>query len=287
EAASGYLLQAEERFFFPWGGIVVFLSGKARSTTRHFIDTHFYRNKYEYRSRWNSFTQRLSKADDLEELCSIILAETRETMWVQMASLWIKNEEEETFACLAFEGNDPLALTEVGSESTYVQVLGEEGSPILAKSLLERGEVEKEHKSILNDLSAHICAPLMFRDKMIGFIILGPNLFGESFGNEDNEMLTTLCSQAAMAIYRYQLAEKLVVAQGLESMNRLSSFIIHDLKNSVSMLSMVVQNSAANFHKPEFQKDATLTIASSVGKMKQIVERLSFPKIEDLELQCS
>ena len=70
----------------------------------------------------------------------------------------------------------------------------------------------------------------------------------------------------------------------METFNRLSSFVMHDLKNATTMLSMVVQNAKKNLCDPEFQKDALETISSAVFKMKNMISNLSaFP--DELELQ--
>ena len=56
------------------------------------------------------------------------------------------------------------------------------------------------------------------------------------------DLLTTLGEQAASATATVQLSERLAQSRAFEGFNRLSSFIIHDLKNSVSALSMLTQN---------------------------------------------
>ena len=75
-------------------------------------------------------------------------------------------------------------------------------------------------------------------------------------------------------------------ANELEAFHRLSSFIMHDLENTTSMLSMVAQNAEKHFHNPEFQKDALRTISEAVARMKKMIGSLSdLPDRLELQLR--
>jgi signal transduction histidine kinase len=49
---------------------------------------------------------------------------------------------------------------------------------------------------------------------------------------------------------------------------------MHDLKNSISMLSMLLQNYESNMGNPEFQKSAMTTINGAVKRMQRIMDKL-------------
>ena len=57
----------------------------------------------------------------------------------------------------------------------------------------------------------------------------------------------------------------------MEAMGRLSSFIIHDLKNMTSMLSLVAQNAEEHMDNPDFQKDAINTISNTSQRINTII----------------
>jgi len=61
----------------------------------------------------------------------------------------------------------------------------------------------------------------------------------------------------------------------MQAFHRLSSFVMHDLKNMTSMLSIVAQNAEKHLHNPEFQKDALQTISEAVARMKKMIHSLS------------
>jgi len=71
------------------------------------------------------------------------------------------------------------------------------------------------------------------------------------------------------------MTDELLVSREMESFYRFSSFVLHDLKNSVAMLSMLLQNAEKNISNPDFQKEALLTIGKAVNRQKKIISRLT------------
>ena len=61
----------------------------------------------------------------------------------------------------------------------------------------------------------------------------------------------------------------------MEMFHRLSSFVLHHLKNLVSSLSLIVQNAAEHISNPQFQQDALEAVGRSVGKMEALIAKLS------------
>ena len=74
-----------------------------------------------------------------------------------------------------------------------------------------------------------------------------------------------------------QLSEKVGQAREFEAFHRLTSFIIHDIKNSVSSLSLLSRNALKNFDDPEFQRDAIRTVSQVVTRMKNLLGKLATP----------
>src|SRR3569623_939674 len=60
----------------------------------------------------------------------------------------------------------------------------------------------------------------------------------------------------------------------LVAFNRLSAFLIHDLKNVVAQLSLVVSNAAKHKHNPAFVDDAFMTVEHAAGKMHRMLVQL-------------
>jgi putative PEP-CTERM system histidine kinase len=116
--------------------------------------------------------------------------------------------------------------------------------------------------------------PLPWRHELIGFMALGTERTGRPYGLEDFEFLATVAEQAAGTIVTAQLAETLTQSREFEAFHRVTSFVIHDLKNSISSLSLLSQNALKNFDDAEFQRDAIKTVSRNVERMTALLERL-------------
>jgi putative PEP-CTERM system histidine kinase len=66
----------------------------------------------------------------------------------------------------------------------------------------------------------------------------------------------------------------LAEAKQFEGFNRLSAFVIHDLKNLIAQLSLVVRNAQKHHDNPEFMRDAIKTVDHAVGKMNTLMSQL-------------
>jgi putative PEP-CTERM system histidine kinase len=92
---------------------------------------------------------------------------------------------------------------------------------------------------------------------------------------EINDLLKTAARQAAAHLAQAQAAEALTVARQFESFNRAAAFVVHDIKNLVAQLSLLLANAEKHKHKPAFQEDMLATIESSVARMNRMLIKLS------------
>jgi putative PEP-CTERM system histidine kinase len=54
----------------------------------------------------------------------------------------------------------------------------------------------------------------------------------------------------------------------------MSAFVVHDLKNIVTQLSLMVKNAKRLSHNPEFQADMLMTVENSLERMRQLMLQL-------------
>jgi putative PEP-CTERM system histidine kinase len=82
-------------------------------------------------------------------------------------------------------------------------------------------------------------------------------------------------SQAASYLAQQEADSALMLARQFDSFNRLSTFVVHDLKNLVAQLSLMTANAEKHADNPEFQRDMMETVDLSVQKMKLMLQKLS------------
>jgi hypothetical protein len=120
-----------------------------------------------------------------------------------------------------------------------------------------------------------LTVPLYSGDEVAGFIALARPLHEkEVYTYEDYDLMKTLARQAYSLILNLRLSDELSQAREMEMMGRISSFVIHDLKNLMSSLSLLVQNAADHINNPDFQQDMLQSLGSTIGRMQEMIARL-------------
>ncbi|MGB5261118.1 MAG: XrtA/PEP-CTERM system histidine kinase PrsK, partial [Gammaproteobacteria bacterium] len=121
---------------------------------------------------------------------------------------------------------------------------------------------------------AWLVVPLIVHDQMHGFIVLARSPAQHHFNWEDSDLLKTAGRQAAVHLAQLEASRALAEAKQFEACSRLSSYVMHDLKNLIAQLSLVVSNAARHKGNPHFMEDAITTVDNSVQKMNKLLEHL-------------
>jgi putative PEP-CTERM system histidine kinase len=121
---------------------------------------------------------------------------------------------------------------------------------------------------------AWLLIPLFHRDDLYGLILLTRPQVDITWNWEVIDLLRTAGQQIAGMLALEDAARELTVAKQFEGFNRLSAFLMHDLKNMIAQLSLVVKNAERHHDNPAFMRDATQTIEHCVNKMNRLMMQL-------------
>jgi putative PEP-CTERM system histidine kinase len=127
---------------------------------------------------------------------------------------------------------------------------------------------------------AWLIVPLVLRDRLLGFVVLAHSRGRMRINWEVRDLLKSAGRQAASFLAQIEAAKALVIARQFESFNRMSAFVVHDLKNLIAQLSLLIANAERHGHKREFQEDMLQTVSNSVEKMKRLLFQLRGYSIE-------
>jgi hypothetical protein len=199
-----------------------------------------------------------------------------EIFWINTMRLWLVDEREENIR-LVYPGNGP-GDDLIRGNPLPVRFLSDGARPVALEDLEgSPGFPEDEEKQIalLKEKGISLLVPLMLETKLVGVLGLSNSRYGFAFDTEDLALINTIARQAASSFLSAQAAARIVRAKELETFHLFSSFVIHDLKNFVSMLSLVARNMEKNFSNPAFQKDAVASVSQTVEKMTRMMVQLS------------
>ena len=119
-----------------------------------------------------------------------------------------------------------------------------------------------------------LIVPLMLHDDLLGFALLTRPLTATKVDWEVRDALKAAARQVASYLALRRAVEALVTARQFESFNRMSAFVVHDLKNLVAQLSLLTQNAAKHRHNPEFQDDMLDTVQNVLARMQGLLMQL-------------
>lgn len=255
--------------------MVVFFSGRVRASLRVLINKHFFHYKYDYRDEWLRFIKTLSSGqpdDRLRERAIHSIAEIIDSpggvLWMRNMNRFepVANWQMKISAQDVVEADHPL-IDFLMARKWLIDIDEYERDPELYKGLVLPDWLEKMPR-------AWLVVPLIVHDQLLGFIVLARSPVQTYFNWEDSDLVKTAGRQAAVHLAQLEASKALAEARQFEACNRLSSYVMHDLKNLVAQLSLVVTNAAKHKGNPRFMEDAIATVDNSVQKMNRLLEHL-------------
>ena len=283
--SAGYYL----RFFGgSWGAVMqvaflfvalvvlvgVLFSGSFRARLKVFISKHFYSYNYDYREEWLRFTRTLSEPGPGlgERVIEAVAALVESPGGV----LWQRRESGRFEPAAHWQA--PAASSAEPADSAFCQFL--ESSQWVIDVQEFAHTPDKYDALVLPEwLAAYprawLVVPLILHGRLFGFVLLQTSRSPMELNWEVIDLLEIAGSQAASQLAQQDAANALTVARQFESFNRMSTFVVHDLKNLVAQLSLMNANAARHKDNPEFQADMLETIDLSVQKMKLLLQKLS------------
>jgi putative PEP-CTERM system histidine kinase len=115
---------------------------------------------------------------------------------------------------------------------------------------------------------------LVHRERLLGILVLASPRASRELAAEDFDLLATVGRQAASYLSEEEAGKALTDARQLEAFNRRFAFVIHDMKNLASQLSLILKNAEKHGENPEFQRDVIATVRHSVSRMNTLLEQL-------------
>lgn len=254
--------------------IILLFSGTTRSWLKVFISKHFYNYNYDYREEWLRFTRTLSEGElELRARAIKALAQLVES---PAGGLWFKQENGryQLIACW----NIFLENKIVKDDDKLCLFLKEKAWVI---DLREYCLDPKKYSALilpdwLSDIpKSRLIVPLILHRELLGFVVLIEPRSTINLNWEVRDLLRVAGTQVASYLAQYEATNALSIARQFESFNRMSTFIVHDIKNLIFQLSLLLSNAEKHKDNPEFQKDMIETVNFSVNKMKRLLEKLS------------
>ena len=256
--------------------VALVVSGSLRSWLKVFVGKHFYSYRYDYREEWLRFTAMLSSKRSPEETGGMIVRGLAKMVECPAGSLWASTGPDQPYTQVAV-WNMPR-VTEVEPVGSPFSVFMRDKGWVI--DLEEFRSAPRRYATLtlptwlLGSPNPWLVVPLLVGEDMLGFVLLARPRTSMDLNWEVLDLLKTAGRQAAGYLGQMQATEALLEARKFEAFNRMSAFVVHDLKNIVTQLSLMLKNAERLHDNREFQQDMLLTVESSLEKMKRLMLQL-------------
>jgi putative PEP-CTERM system histidine kinase len=254
--------------------LLIMFSGSSRAFLRVTIAKHLYKYKYDYREEWLRFTRRLGETESGAPIALRITEAVADIVDSTGGALWLRDGERYALASTLYTAASSLGAQEV---EPLARILSEKGWIIDLDEWQQnpdRYDGLQLPQALRSIQHGWIIVPLAHRGQLLAFVLLLRPRTHRSLDWEDFDFLKLIGLHAGSFLAEHRAMQALAQAQEFERFNRRTAFVIHDIKNIVSELSLFASNIRKHGDNPRFLKDLTEAIEGAVGRSKRLIERL-------------
>lgn len=260
------------------GLAVLLMSDRIRLRLQQTLSRHLRRPLHDYRTVWTHFAERTASMITREDLCREVARFVSETLNVLSVTIFLVEDQKQK---LLFGASTSL------SENRAKEML--QGLTVDFPADWKRGcepldldaseepwivALKRLNPDHFDKGGSRICIPLVASQQFLGLLTLTDRVSGVPFSQEDFDLLKCVGGQTAASLLNLRLSASLLRAKELEAFQTMSTFFVHDLKNTALTLSLMLQNLPVHFANPEFREDSLRSIAKAVTRINDLIARL-------------
>ena len=267
--------------------LIAFVFGPLKSMIQEFVDRIFYKKKYDYQGILKHASQMIVSMLDYDAIAKLLTDTVADTMRVTYCAVFISNTSGRRFikvsANIKHAGFDPPDTWR--QESALVQWMKTFQGPVVKRKIAKQVS-ESDAKDVLSDLEVlkgEIALPMVFKERLNGFIALGEKQSGDLYTQEDMDLLETLSSQSALAFEnarsykviddmnkaleqkvkartreleealfeKERTQELLIRSESLAAIGQLVAGVAHELNNPLTTVTSLVQSAIEEIEQPD------------------------------------
>lgn len=259
--------------------LVLLPSGKFRAWFRVKLAKNFFQHRYDYRAEWIRFTDTIGRpgmdSAPFHERVVKAIADITDSP----AGILLMPDDSGRLTLQSRWNWQSIQVPARACTSRTVPFFENTGH-IIEFDALRAETVEDIDPGAIpewmtNDPETWAAVPLVHFERLAGIVLLARPRVNRTLDWEDLDMLRVVGRQVASYLSEARSQESLSEAQRFDEFNRRMAFVMHDIKNLVSQLSLLARNAKKHADNPDFQADMISTLQDSADKMNGLLERLS------------
>lgn len=265
-------------FAFATFALSLFPSTRFRERFKKEIGRHLFQHRYDYRLEWRRFTETVGQPGEAAPALAERTVKAIADIFDCPGGLLMLRSPDGGLEASARWNWQSLDAPQVAAGADLAAHLEAEGE-VIELEQMRAGETSLVLPLVPEWMVAEeqgwTLVPLIHFDRLVGAALLERPLEPRLLDDEDHDLLRVAGRQVASYLAEARGQEALSDARRFDEFNRRFAFIMHDIKNLVSQLSLLARNAERHADKPEFRADMIDTLKNSVGKMNDLLARLS------------
>ena len=253
--------------------------------TQAVVAKTLFRERHDMYETLSKFSKSLITNLNLKTLAQQIVNTLGSVMGIRLVVLYLLDKERQTF--VAFSHFDRFGRTTLPPGPQATDPLPEYLER--TQSILVLEEMESTPYSLrqgfikdaLESLNAEICLPLMNKNRLLGFCILGQRNTQMSYSSQDLDLLLTLTREAAIALDNALLYEELKRSQALvrrtdrlRSLETMAGGLAHEIRNPLTSIKAFVDLAPERSHDEEFLARFSKVVKEDVSRIERLTKEI-------------
>lgn len=254
----------------------VLTSGRFRARLKVFLSKHFFRYKYDYRDEWLRFNAMLTDPSTQAPPRERAIRALADLVDSPGGLIWSLGSHE-VYHLAATWNSGSLGLLPLPAGHALVRfLLTRQWIIDVAEAQAAPGRYQDLDWPVWwHDIKRPwLVLPLIEQDALRGFVVLAEPRSPRELNWEDRDLLRTAARQVAGYVALLDMTDAVLSSRQFDAFNRLSAYLVHDLKNVSAQLGLVGANAARHKTNPAFVEDALQTVDNAKQRMDRLLDQL-------------
>lgn len=265
--------------FVVFGGVVLavlLITESLRRRVKVFIAKNFFANKYEYRDEWldliGKIETNIAENHNHYQMATQIMMSKVGAKYGAIVKQVTNTQFDVKYSNgLDFEDMftpQLIHFCHFCKREGWIVDLAEYAQTPIAYPDLSLNLLQCEEKNI------SVVVPIFIGKSFYGLFVLAADKALQKLNWEDRDLLFAVSKQLGNFISLHEANDKIAESKQFDAFNRMSAFLVHDLKNVQAQLALIGTNAEKHRENPEFIDDVFETVDSATQRLEKVLSQL-------------
>lgn len=254
-------------------------SRRFRAWAKVKLAKHLFQHRYDYREEWLRFNRTIGRGGHADGASLAVRAvKALADITESPAGLLLMPNEQAELELTARWNWQTLEVPAVAADYVLSGLIEQSGHIValdeVRRNIDRHGELAHIPDWLHEAEDVWALVPLIHFERLVGVIVLARPRIERQLDWEDFDLLKVVGQQLASYLAEQSGQEALMEASRFDEFNRRMAFVLHDIKNLASQLSLLAANAERHAENPAFRADMLVTLRNSSDKLAALLARL-------------